>query len=368
MKRLRTPILTRALAPLLTRLLARGLAMGVVAFSGGVSIIAQAPSAHALEDNAVVTSIKPVHSLVAAVMQGVGSPHLIVRGGASPHTYSLRPSDAQKLQQAKAIFWIGDELETFLAKPVASLGKDAKLVTLSEAHGLTRLKFREGGPFEAHDHEDDDHQAKGHDDAEHHDDHKSEHDEKEHAEEHGHSDEHEHGHDEIDMHVWLDPLNAKAMVHEIEETLAAIDPANAATYEANARRLATQLDALTAEVAAELAPVRNSPFVVFHDGYQYFEARFGMSAAGSITVNPDAIPGAQRVAEIQKRVKELGGTCVFAEPQFEPRLVKVVIEGTDAKSAVLDPLGAGLDDGPELYFQLIRNMSTAFTGCLSKPS
>jgi zinc transport system substrate-binding protein len=364
MKRLRTPILTSALAPLLTRLLARGLAMGVVAFSGGVSIIAQAPSAHALEDNAVVASIKPVHSLVAAVMQGVGSPHLIVRGGASPHTYSLRPSDAQKLQQAKAIFWIGDELETFLAKPVASLGKDAKLVTLSEAHGLTRLKFREGGPFEAHGHEDenhdDEHHAKEHDGEEHHD----EHDEKEHAEEQ----EQEHGHDEIDMHVWLDPLNAKAMVHEIEETLATIDPANAATYETNARRLATQLDALTAEVAAELAPVRNSPFVVFHDGYQYFEARFGMSAAGSITVNPDAIPGAQRVADIQKRVGELGGTCVFAEPQFEPRLVNVVIEGTDAKSAVLDPLGAGLDDGPELYFQLIRNMSTAFSSCLSKPS
>lgn len=337
----------------------------------------------ALDDGAVVTSIKPVHSLVAAVMEGVGTPHLIVRGGASPHSYSLRPSDAHSLQSAKAVFWIGRDMETFLAKPIESLSQNAKLVTLSESHDLIRLKFREGGPFEAHDHGEGHEQGdeEHHDEAEHqeehaHDDH--DHD-AEHASGHDHSDEHEHaeehehageeGHGRIDMHIWLDPENAKAMLHEIEETLVALDPANAAAYEANAQSYAKRIDALTSEVTADLAPVRAKSFIVFHDAYQYFEKRFGVTASGSITVNPDVIPGAQRVAEIQGRVKALGDTCVFAEPQFEPKLVKVVMEGTNARSAVLDPLGTELDgDGPELYLDLIRAMASSIKTCLSGKS
>lgn len=377
---------------------------------------AYSPEAHALDDDAVVTSIKPVHSLVAGVMEGVGKPHLIVRGAASPHTYSLRPSDAGKLQEAKVIFWVGEELEPFLAKPVESLGEDARLVTLRNAHDLVKLPFREGGPFEKHDHGDhgdehhdehahkdehgheDDHghidehdhhdEAKAHEDHDHakHDHDEHDHDKHDHAEhdhdKHGHEDEHahkdehghedEHGHDheghahgEFDMHLWLDPQNAKAMLHEIEEALVAADPANAAAYEANAERLSQELDGLTEEVKADLAPLHDRPFIVFHDAYQYFERRFGVSAAGSITVSPEVIPGAQRVAEIQARVKELGGTCVFSEPQFEPKLVQVVTEGTPARAGVLDPLGAGLDEGPGLYFQLIRNMSASIKDCLS---
>lgn len=361
-------------------------------------------ASYALDDGAVVTSIKPVHSLVSGVMEGVSKPHLIVRGAASPHTYSLRPSDASKLQDAKVIFWIGENLEPFLAKPVESLSENAKLVTLSEAHDLVKLPFREGGPFEKHDHGDhgdehgheddhghedehahkDDHdhkdehdhheEAEKHGDHDHdkhdHDDHAKEHDHDEHdhdehAKEHDH-DEHDHG--EFDVHFWLDPQNAKAMLHEIEETLVAVDPANAAAYEANAAKLAAKLDKLTQEVTSDLEPVRERPFIVFHDAYQYFEQRFGVTAAGSITVNPDAIPGVQRVAEIKARVEELGGTCVFSEPQFEPKLVQVVTEGTAARSGVLDPLGAGLDEGPELYFQLIRNMSGSIKDCLSGTS
>ncbi len=375
-------------------------AVSVVAFT-------KMPAAVALEEGAVVTSIKPVHSLVAAVMEGVGEPGLIVKGAASPHSYSLRPSEARSLQSAKLVFWIGPELEAFLEKPIESLGENAKLVTLSEAHDLVKLEFREGGPFEKHDHGDDahDHDDHGHkDEAEHkehdHDehDHSKEHDHDEHdhdaehadAEKHEHSDEHDHSkkedhaeehdhaehdhekehdhadHGEFDMHLWLDPENAKAMLHEIEEALVALDPANAAAYEANAQSYAKRIDALTSEVAADLAPVRAKSFVVFHDAYQYFEKRFGVTAAGSITVSPEVIPGAQRIAEIQERVKALGDTCVFSEPQFEPKLVQVVTEGTNARSGVLDPLGTELDgDGPELYLDLIRAMASSMQTCLS---
>ena len=390
-----------------------------------VSVVAlmKIPSAAALEEGAVVTSIKPVHSLVSAVMEGVGEPGLIVKGAASPHSYSLRPSEARNLQNAKLVFWIGRDIETFLEKPIESLGENAKLVTLSEAHDLVRLKFREGGPFEAHDHGHDhdehahddhdhdkhDHDEHAHDDHDHdkhdhdehaHDEHdhdKHDHDEHAHDEhdhdkhdhdEHAHDDhdhdkhdhdEHahddhdhdkhdhdEHAHSEIDMHLWLDPQNAKAMLHEIEEALVAIDPANAATYEANADSYAKRLDGLISEISAELEPVRSKSFIVFHDAYQYFENRFGVTAAGSITVNPEAIPGAQRVAEIQERVRALGETCVFAEPQFEPKLVQVVTEGTNARSGVLDPLGTEqAGDGPDLYIGLIRSMASSIKNCLS---
>ncbi|WP_282610050.1 zinc ABC transporter substrate-binding protein [Pelagibius sp. Alg239-R121] len=387
-------------------------ALAGAAASAGATLYA--PDAQALDDGTVVTSIKPVHSLVSGVMEGVGKPHLIVRGSASPHTYSLRPSDAGKLQEAKVIFWIGEGLETFLTKPLESLGENAKLVTLSDAHDLVKLPFREGGPFEKHDHDEEGHEDGHHDEHGHKDEHAHEdehghkdehghheeaehhkeseahedhdhdkHDESDHAkhghdehdhDEHGHEDEHghgeeahadEHAHGEFDMHLWLDPQNAKAMLHEIEEALVAVDPANAATYESNAKRLSQQLDGLIEEVKAELAPLHNRPFIVFHDAYQYFERRFDVTAAGSITVDPDVIPGVQRVAEIQSRVKELGGTCVFAEPQFEPKLVQVVTEGTTARSGVLDPLGTGLDEGPGHYFQLIRTMSSSIKDCLS---
>lgn len=304
----------------------------------------------------VVTSIKPVHSLVAAVMQGAGVPHLIVKGGGSPHTYSLKPSDAKALESARVVFWIGHDMEAFLEKSIETLADRAKVVSLEDAHGLIRLKFREGGPFEAHDdHEEGSHEA----DKDHGDD-----DHKKHAKD-GHGDE-EHAHDETDMHLWLDPENAAAMVREIEKTLIKADPVNAATYKANAQALGTKLDVLSGEISAMVAPVKDRPFIVFHDAYQYFEKRFGVTAAGSITVSPEALPGAKRISEIQAKAKELNAACVFAEPQFEPKLVTVIADGAKVRSAILDPLGAGLKDGPELYFQLMRDMARSMKACLSE--
>ena len=334
---------------------------------------ATALSAHA-EVN-VIASIKPVHSLVAAVMKGAGEPSLIVEGAGSPHTYSLKPSQAAALQDADLIFWIGDDLEAFLEKPISTIGS-GKSVELIHSHGLETLGFREGGAFEKHvhgdEHADEDHEHEHEEAGDH--DHEHEHEEagdhdhdheEEHAEGHEHEDEHHHHHGDVDMHAWLDPVNAKAMVHEIEEALAEADPDNAALYEKNAAALSERLDTLTTELSTELDPVKDKGFIVFHDGYQYFEHRFGLSAAGSITVSPDVMPGADRLKEIQSKVRDLSATCVFGEPQFEPKLVSVVIEGSDAKSGTLDPLGAAIEPGPDLYFELLQNMAHSFTSCLS---
>ncbi|WP_245425977.1 zinc ABC transporter substrate-binding protein [Rhizobium sp. J15] len=301
----------------------------------------------------VVTSIKPIHSLVSAIMQGVGEPELIVDGAASPHTYSLKPSNARALQEAKVVFWTGPGLEAFLEKPLEALGSDASVVELDNAPGLVKLPFREGGAFEPHD--DGVHEAagSGHDDGH------------GHGDKHAHHEEHEHEHGAFDTHLWLDPMNAKAMAAVITTTLVAADPANALTYQANAKALDDRLTALDKEIAATVAPVKDKPFVVFHDAYQYFEHRYGIRVAGSITVSPETIPGAERVSEIHRKVGELGATCVFAEPQFEPRLVKVVIEGTSAKSGVLDPEAATLKAGPDLYFTLMRGIADSMKACLS---
>lgn len=336
----------------------------------------------------VVASIKPVHSLVASVMKGVGKPGIIIESGGSPHTFAMKPSQAALLEKADVVFWIGPQIESFLAKPLEAIASKAKAVELLDTKGLVKLKLREGGAFEAHD----DHDDHGHAEGKHHDDHKRKHtghSENEHHDhgkkkkashakkdhhdhdtekkaEHGHGHGHEHG--EFDAHIWLDPMNGKVLVKEIARVLGEADPANKAKYQANADATAAQLDALTAEVSTELKPAGGKGFIVFHDAYQNFEKRFGLTATGSITVSPEVVPGAKRVKELRKKIKQTQVACVFAEPQFEPKLVATVIEGTSAKSGVLDPLGVGLENGPGLYFKLIRNMAASFKNCLSKAS
>lgn len=322
----------------------------------------------AAEKGDVVVSIKPVHSLVSAVMQGVGEPELIVKGAASAHGYSLKPSDAAALEKAKVIFWVGPELETYLIKPLESLGKNAEVVRLEDVKGLELLPAREGGNFEAHDHGHAGHDHEGHDHDGHekhdeHDDHSHDkHDDHGGAHSHDHGEAHDHHHD--DMHIWLDPQNAKLMLEPIADALSKADPEHAKQYHENAVSYAAKLDKLQKEVAAELKPLHNKPYIVFHDAYQYFDRRFNLAPAGSITVDPEKTPGAARIREIQDKVKSLGATCVFSEPQFEPRLVKTVLEGTSAKTGVLDPLGSDLQDGPELYPQLIRNLASSLKDCL----
>ena len=281
----------------------------------------------------VIASFKPIHSLVAAVMKGIGEPYLLVKGSASPHTYAMTASDAEALQNADAIFWVNRELEAFLEKPLESLGGKAKIVELSEIDGLTKLEVREGGAFDQH------------------------------ADDIGKVE--APGEAEIDNHLWFDPNNAKAFVREIARTLSENDPQDAATYNANAEKLIKDLDALTKELVADLAPVKGKPIIVFHDAYQYFEKAYGVTIAGSVTVNPDTSPGAERIAELRAKVKELGAVCIFAEPNFDPKIIAAITEGSSAKTGVLDPEAAALTEGPELYFQSLRGIAKSMKTCLA---
>jgi zinc transport system substrate-binding protein len=351
-----------------------GPALLIAAFS-----LATADNSEADEAPAVVVSIKPVHSLVAGVMAGQGEPVLLVQGAGSEHSYSLRPSQARALDQADVVFWMGETMETFLIKPLQALSGNAKVVALWETPGLTLLPTREGGMWEEHDHGDEHADDDGdHGDAEHAEAHEedAEHahadpDEGEHAEAHeeerGHAEadhEREHAHGETDMHVWLDPSNAKVLVAAIATTLSDTDPRNASTYQTNAARLDQRLEELDRSLQDRLAAVADRPYVVFHDAYQYFEHRYGVRAVGAITINPTLRPGAQRLGEIRERLEHLDAACVFAEPQFEPALVDTLIEGTSAGEGVLDPLGAALEDGPDQYFGLMHGLADSLVECL----
>ncbi len=301
----------------------------------------------------VVATIKPVHSLVAGVMQGVGTPDILIDGAASPHDFALKPSQASQLQNADVVFWIGEGLETSLAKALSSLAGSAKVVELSETPGLTILPFRESNGFGDHDH--DEHEHADHDGHEH----ESDHSEAEPAA-------HGHVHHGQDPHIWLSPENAELLVGEIAQSLSEADPDNAATYSSNAKAMKQRISTLAASIDKQLTPVRGRPYVVFHDAYHYFEDRFSVPAAGAISLNPETPAGADRIAAIRDTIKDLGVVCVFSEPQFTPKLVGVVLEGSNAKTAVLDPLGSDLENGPGLYEALLKQTADAVSSCLSQ--
>jgi zinc transport system substrate-binding protein len=306
----------------------------------------------------VVASIKPIHALVASVMGDLGTPDLIVEGAASPHAYSLKPSNAAALEAADLVFWTGHGMELFLEEAITTLAPKATIVELADSPGITLLPPREGGAFEGHDHDGDgvpDEESDDHVDHDH--------------EAEGHEDHDHEGHDhaeERDMHFFLDPANAAVTVDAIAAALSAADPEDAATYAANAAATKADLAALTTEVTARLAPVKTRPVVVFHDAYQYFENRFGLNVAGSITVNPENAPGAARIAEIRAKLGELDTACVFAEPQFDKRVVDVLTEGTTARQGVLDPEGADIQPGPGAYRQLIERLADNLVACLDQ--
>ena len=298
----------------------------------------------------VVTSIKPIHSLASYLMDGVGKPDLIVDGFNSPHGFSMKPSHAKMLQNADLIFWIGEDLESFLEKPLNSIAKKAEKIELIEIKGLNVLKFRERNIFDEHDHDD---HAKKEDS---HDDHAKKED--------GHDDhdEHEgHGHGEYDPHVWLDPINAKVILKEMTEHLIENDSKNTSTYKSNLDKALNDIDKLTMDVMTELNESTSS--IVFHDAYQYFEKRFNVKILGAFTVNTDIMPGAEQLSEIREIIEHDKVKCIFSEPQFNPDIIKVVAKDMNIKTGVVDPLGATLNPGKNLYFDLIRNMSASFKGC-----
>lgn len=278
----------------------------------------------------VAATVTPVHSLVAMVMEGVTDPALIVRPGASPHSYALKPSEARALDEAELVFWVGEALEPWMAKAVTTLAADAVVIELGAAPGLTRHRLREGGVFGDHDHE-------------------------------AH---HDHGEAGIDFHLWLDPDNALIWLEVIADNLAKADSDNADDYRANAQRAAGQLRTMSVEIEQRVGPIKEKPYVVFHDAYQYFERRFGLHPLGAVSLGDADRPGPARIVELRDAIAKSGAVCIFAEPQFEPRLVKTVIEGTDVKSGMLDPIGAGLQPGAELYPLLVRGLAANLLDCL----
>jgi zinc transport system substrate-binding protein len=283
----------------------------------------------AREPPRVLASFRPIHSIAATVMDGVATPALLINGSASPHAYALRPSDALKLDEADIIFWIGPELEAFLEAPLKSLAPDAEIVALIDQAGLSLLPVREGGLWEADEH--------------------SRHDES----------------DATDPHLWLDPANAAVIADAMAFSLTLADPDNAERYLTNAGRFAERVAALDVELDERLRPVRNGRYIVMHDAYQYFEARYGQSPAGSVTVAADRPAGARRIVEIRNRIANSEIACVFSPPQFSPRLVGTLTEVGTARTATLDDLGTEIAPGPGLYEALLRGLADSFLSCLT---
>jgi zinc transport system substrate-binding protein len=298
-------------------------------FASLALVLALWSSTSAAAAPSVVATIKPVHALVAGVMAGIAEPDLLIAGARSPHDAALKPSQARALDGADLVFWIGPGLETFLERPIRTLAGTAQVVSLAEAPGVGLLPAREGGAWE---------DAHAHGDGE---------------------------HSHFNMHAWLDPVNAQAMVKAIRDALSALDPAHAEAYGRNAEALEERLADLDAELARLLGPVRGIPYVVLHDAYPNLEARYGLSPVGAIAVSPGRPPSARRIAEIRRTIMELGAACVFAEPQYSTALVETVIAGTAARMGVLDPLGADLDPGPDLYFTLMRRNAESLRRCLA---
>jgi zinc transport system substrate-binding protein len=277
----------------------------------------------------VVASIKPVHALAAAVMAGMSTPKLLVRGGQSPHTYALKPSDARALAQARLLFWVGPSIESFLIRPVAALDPSVHVVTLIEEPRLRRYRVRspdqsqsvplDGKPMAA---------------------------------------------GAIDGHIWLDPQNAIVIVTRMREELATTDPAHADDYAKNAAVAVARLQALDRALEARLSPLREKPFVVFHDAYQYFEQRYGLKSVGALAINPELQPGLRRLSTLRQRLVEESAVCAFAEPQFEPKLMSALTEGTAVRHGTLDPEGAALAPGADFYFTLLGDLASALEGCL----
>ena len=308
--------------------------MKSILYTLSVALLTLAVTARAAEPGPrVIASIKPVQYLVAAVMQGVGAPDLLLKSTASPHSYTLRPSDVRAIQEAQLVFWIGEPMEFFLGKLLASTGTPQ--IALIETPGLALLSLRRPGLWHGSEVEE-------------------------------HHDEHQHG--SVDPHIWLDPDNALLMVRRISMVLSEIDPGNAAHYQANAAHFSEQLRIMDNTFKIQLEPVRNTPYIVFHDAYHYFEQHYGLHVAGSIIVSPEQPPGARRIQQIRDYIRAERAQCVFSEPQFEPRLVHLLVEDSAIRTAVLDPLGVTLGTGPDSYFELLAQLVESLSRCLQVPA
>ncbi len=272
----------------------------------------------------VVVSIKPIHSLVSGVMKGVGRPLLLIDGATSPHQFSLKPSQVRALHQAELIVWIGETLETALAKPIRSVEKKTMVWQLSGFKKLTVL----------------DNTGHGHD--------------------------HGHGQDLKDPHLWLDIGNAQVIAVEAARLLSSIDPKNGLTYNENATALVEKLAGLDRELKSRLATVADRPYLVYHNAFRYLEKRYDLNSQGSVVKSADHRPGARRIRQIRKRIVDSRAICLFSEPQFGSSKLATLSAGSKIRFAEIDPLGSSLKPGANTYSSLLRKLAGSFVTCLSK--
>jgi zinc transport system substrate-binding protein len=298
-------------------------------------------SQHLAPESTVVASIAPLHSLVSGVMEGIDSPVLLLPAGTSPHGHTLSPSESEAFYRAKVIIWVDPQVETALPRMIDHLPNHIHLLQVGSLKGVTRLPRREGGLWQ---HADADDAAA--DEA---------------AAEHA-----AHDHDESsDPHVWLDPRNAIAWVEAIATGLASVDTDNAERYLQNATALVARLKALDEELRERLAPVAALPYLVYHDAYQYLEARYGLNPLGAFTLSAERPVNAQRYAILRERVEQGAVTCLFVEPQFPPQQAERLVAESGVRLAALDPLGSGLAPGPDLYFTMMRRLGDTLARCLA---
>lgn len=278
----------------------------------------------------VMTDIAPIHSLTAKVMGDLGTPDMLLPPGADPHEFALRPSDAQALGAADVVIWVGHGLTPWLEEPLTTLAPQATQLELLETAGWEPLDVRE---------------HKGHDD-------------------HNHGDDHDHGHGDIDPHAWVDPAIAQVWLAAIADQLGAADPDNAAVYAENAAIAADAMADLEQDLTKQLSAVADRAYILPHDGYQYFEARFGLTASGAIAGIDARDPGPAQVATLREQMAADDVACVFSDAEIGEGWATLVIEGTDAKTAQIDAVGVGLEAGPDLYDTMMRRLATAFADCL----
>ena len=312
----------------------------------------------ASETKGVVTTIQPINSLVSAVIGNTGKTISLIPAEVSPHEYKLKPSDTKKLQNANIIFFVSDHLESSVTKVFENLPKNIKIINLMEDAGIKHLAIRDNEAWERHDHH------HGHGDHDDHDKHAKKHDDHDHdkhAKKHDDQDDHE---KKDDVHIWLSPDNAVKIIKKINKELSLYFPENAETYDKNANQMIKEINQLKVELKKELSGIKDKPYIVFHDAYQYFETSFGLNAAGSVALEGDIASSPKQISIIKDKIVKLKASCVFQEPQFDSKLVKIVVEGTNAQIGTLDPLGVNIKSGENFYLQLLKNMAKSLKDCL----
>ena len=310
-----------------------------------ILILFSSSNLFAADTKGVITTIQPINSLVSAVIGDTGKTISLIPADISPHEYKLKPSDAKKMQEANIIFFVSNHLESSVTKVFKNLPKNIKIINLLEETGIEHLAIRDNEAWERHDHH-------GHDD---HDDHDK------HGKKHDDHDDHE---SKDDVHIWLSPDNAIKIVEKVNKELTLLFPDNASKYSENSNKMIDKIQKLKNELAKDLAPIKGKPYVVFHDAYQYFEKTFDLNAVGSVALEGDIASSPKQISFIKDKIKKLNASCVFQEPQFDSKLVKIVVEGTNAQIGTLDPLGVNISGKENFYIQLLKNMAKSLKECL----